>query len=322
MLTYTQIRQWAAEHFHEDPADTALTNLFLRWTNQGLSQIASAAQWRWLEAQREFLMGNDGAGANTANGVTYFPHYVHRLLSLWSVDRGHRTPIPILGAWEIDAMSPSIVTGISDYLSVWGYYGVERDNPVTGTIVVTDAGGGTGVFRLEGIDNNGYEVQEDLTLIVGTATTANQFAAGPDGVRRIYHHTGAATVVTATSGGVQIERLNPGIGETIHEHLRTELVPAPVAGGATYVVRYYKRIRPMRLLTDIIDIPFEFEDLLFFAIGKRLAEFRGEQSVAQWYVQLFEKRLRELKAWQNRRPGRMLGRRSLSRYGYRNYRGY
>ena len=108
MLTYTQIRAWAAEHFHEDPADTALTNLFIRWTNQGLNQIASTSSWKWLEGIRQFTMGGDGAGVNTAGGITYFPHYVHRILGLWPTARGYRQPIQIVGGWELDAVSPGV----------------------------------------------------------------------------------------------------------------------------------------------------------------------------------------------------------------------
>lgn len=319
MLTYTQIRQWAAEHFHEDPDDTALTNLFLRWTNQGLNQVASVAQWKWLEATEEFTLGGHGAGANTSQGITYFPHRVHRILSLWASGRGYRDPIMIVGAWELDALSPSLVTGLSTYLAIWGYYNCERDNPTTGTLVVTDAGGGTGGFRLEGVDQNGDEVVEDVTLVAGTATTTAQFAAGPDGLRRFYLHTGTAGITTVTSGGVQIARL--AAGDTIREHLRTELQPAPVTT-ANHVVRYYKRIRQITAVTDIVDIPFEFEDLLFFAIGKRLAEFRGEPQTAMYYEQLFRGRVKELKGWQNREPGRLRGLRRMTSYGMRRWQGY
>jgi hypothetical protein len=86
------------------------------------------------------------------------------------------------------------------------------------------------------------------------------------------------------------------------------------------VTRYLKRIRPVTSTDDVVDIPFEFENLLFYAIGRRLSAFRNEQQQAMSYEAMFRQRIRELKAWQNRQPGRMRGQRRLirttARYGY------
>lgn len=334
MLTYGDLRTWAAEQFKEDVTDTVFTTtLFLRWVNQALDQIASAADWTWLEGMGEFQLGADGAGTSTNLGVTYFPHHIHRLVTVWPIGRGYREPLMIIGAWELDNLSPSATAGtVSDYLAIWGYYNVGRDNPTAGQIVGTATAGAPGngaQFRIEGIDANGLEVQEDVTLAgAGVGTSVNNYAAGPDGVRRIYvidaSIAGAVlpVVITFTSGGVQIETINVALGERIHEHLRTEVSPAPAAGtGGTHIVRYYKRIRPVRSVNDIMDLPFEFEDLLMIGMGRQLAEFRQDTELAMYYQQQFTARTRDLKKWQNRKPGRMRGIRRLSSYGYRTYQG-
>lgn len=327
LLSYNQIREWAVSQLHESPTDTVLTTLLLRWINEGLGEIASAASWKWLEAQQELVLGGHGAGANTNLGVTYFPHYVHELLVVWPGGQGYREPIQIIGAWELDTLSPSAVAGVlADYLAVWGYYSVARDNPTTGTILVTASAGAAGQnaqCRIEGVDQNGQEAVETVTIGAGgNVTSTAQFAAGPDGVRRCYvidsSITGAVApgTITFARGGTTIETLNVTMGERIHEHIRTELQPSPTAGGAnTYLVRYYKRIRPVLSTDDVVDIPFEFEDLLMCALSRRLAAFRGDMAQVMFHEQRFMKRIRDLKAWQNRRPGQMRRLRGLRTYG-------
>jgi len=314
MLAVSQIYDWAADQLHEVSTDALLTTLLLRWVNEGLEEVARASQWKWLEAQEEFVLGNDGAGANTSLGVTYIPHRVHRLLSLWPAARGYREPIQIIGAWELDAISPSITSGtVADYLAVWGYYNVARDNPTVGTLAVADSGTPTGTqVRIEGVDNNGNEVVED---VAETGTSAAQFAAGPDGVRRIYVINSTVVagtgIITVTRGGVQIERINVGIGERVRERLRTEISPAPTAGNNNYVVRYYRRIRPVNDNDDIVEVPFEFEALLFHAVGRRLAMYKGQADMVTYFDTMFASTVQHLKGWQNRQPGRMRGLRSI-----------
>lgn len=318
MLSVRQLQEWAAAQLHESYLDTALTTLLLRWINEGFQDISSAENWKWLEGQREIVYGTHGAGANTANGITYLPHYIHRLVSVWPGGRSYREQVKIIGGWELDALDPSMVTGSpADYLAVWGYYSVARDNPTAGTIIVTDAGGASFTARIEGIDTNGNEASEDVAVAIGTGTSTTLFAAGPDGVRRCYIQentitAGAPGVVTFNRGGVVIERLNYTAGECIHEHIRTELSPAPNATGETYLTRYIKRIRPVRDVDDIVEIPFEFENLLTYAVSRRLAAFRGEDQMALAYEQMFYQRVRELRAWQNRQPGQIRGMRALS----------
>jgi hypothetical protein len=213
----------------------------------------------------------------------------------------------------------------ADQLAVFGYYNVARDNSTAGLIACADAGGATLNVRVEGVDVNGFEMEETVTIVTGGPTnTANQYAAGPDGVRRCYivedttTITGVPTIVTFTdAGGTVLETLNYTNGEYIHEHMRTELSPAPNSAGANYVTRYLKRIRPVTATTDVVDIPFEFENLLFYAIGRRLSAFRNEMDKAMAYEQMFRQRIKELKAWQNRQPGRMRGMRRLSRLSSR-----
>ena len=318
MLSVRQLQEWAALQLHEDYADTRLTTLVLRWANEGLQDVASAENWKWLEGQVNLLYGTHGAGANTANGITYLPHYIHRLVSVWPGGRNYRQQVYITGGWELDALDPSMVSGSpATHLGVWGYYGVARDNPTAGVITVADAGGAAFDVRIEGIDTNGLEAEENVTLVAGAGASATLFAAGPDGVRRCYIQentitAGVPTIVTFLSGGVVIETLNYTNGELKHEHMRTELSPAPNAIGETYVTRYLKRIRPVTTEDDVIDIPFEFENLLMYAIDRRLAAYRGEMAVMAYHEQAFRTRVKELKAWQNRQPGRLRAMRPLS----------
>lgn len=320
MLAVSQIYDWATAQLHERATDTALsTSLLLRWINEGLSEIVRAAPWKWLEAQEEFTFGGHGTGANTSAGVTYLPHRVSRLHSLWPSNRGYRAFIEIVGAWELDAMSPSTVSSSGyNFLAVWGYYNVARDNPTTGVLAVADTGASVVEVRIEGVDQNGNDVAEDVAV----GNSVAQFAAGPDGVRRIYTlqstveaaiTAGApAGVVTVTSGGVQIERLNVVAGEFSRERLRTEISPPPTTTD-TFVVRYFKRIRQVASTDDRVDLPFEFESLLFHAIGRRLALFRQDNSQVSYYDQNFLKGVSDLKRWQNQQPGRMRGLKRVER---------
>jgi hypothetical protein len=241
VLTVSQIYGWATEQLHESSTDTVLsTTLLLRWVNEGLQEVSTAAKWKWLEAQREFTLGGHGAGANTSLGITYLPAYIQQIENLWPTSLGYRAALMVVGAWELDMLGASATGGLANYLAVWGYYAVARDNPGANQIVVADTGGSTAQVVVEGIDNaTGTEISELLTLVAGAATTTATFAAGPDGVRRIYvvePATGMG-VVTFTSGGTQIERINAGAGERVHERLRTELSPAPTTGTANYVLR-------------------------------------------------------------------------------------
>jgi hypothetical protein len=318
MQTVSQIYDWATDQLHESASNAALSNsLLLQWINEGLSEIARAAPWKWLEAQEEFTFGGHGTGANTGAGVTYLPHRVQEVLSLWAGNRGYRVPVQIIGAWELDASSPSAVTGtIYDFLAIWGYYGVARDNPTTGVLAVVDTGLTAVEVRIEGVDQNGFEVAED---VAAGGNSVNQFASGPDGVRRIYILestivAGTTAIVTVTSAGTQIERLNVAAGERSRERVRTEISPAPTTTD-TFLVRYYKRIRQVASDDDRVDIPFEFENLLFHAVGRRLALFRqdGDPSHVALLDQLFRQGVLDLKKWQNRTPGRLKGLKLVSR---------
>jgi hypothetical protein len=318
MLSVRQLQEWASLQLHEDYEDTTITTLLLRWINDGFQAVASTENWKWLEGIQEITYGTHGAGANTANGITYLPHYIHRLVSVWPSGRSYREQVEIISGWELDARDPSMVAGSpADVLALWGYYNVARDNPTAGVINVADAGGAAFSVVIEGIDGNGFEARETVTLVAGAGVSATTFAAGPDGVRRCYIledsvTAGTPTIVTFVSTGTTIETLNYTNGEMIHEHMRTELSPA-VTGGANYLTRFQKRVRPILSLNDVVEIPFEFEDLLMLSIERRLAAFRGNQQEALAYEQMFRNRIRELKSWQNRQPGRMRGMRRMTR---------
>ena len=126
------------------------------------------------------MFGADGVGSgnqDTGLGVTYLPHHVQDLLSVWPAGRGYRQPITIIGAWELDSLSPSLTAAsVSDYLVVWGYYNVENDVTSAGTATATASGGASAQNAqvvLEGINNaTGLEHRETLTLgAAGTALT-------------------------------------------------------------------------------------------------------------------------------------------------------
>lgn len=326
MLTVAQIYDWAASQLAESSTDTVLApTLLLRWINEGLGEVATAAKWKWLEGQRELTFGGHGAGANTSLGVTYLPHYIQQIQDIWPSGLGYRNALMVVGAHELDMLGASAVGGQPNFLAIWGYYGVARDCSIAGIITVADAGASAAQCVVEGTDNNGFEVSELVTLVAGAGVTAAQFAAGPDGVRRVYMvapATGATTVTFTDAGAALLQTLHPSQGEMAKEHLRTELSPAPAAGTANYLIRYYKRIRPVFRTTDVVDIPFEFENLLMHAVDRRLAAFVGDQAAFMLHQQSFQARGRELKAWQNRQGGRMRGQRPLTSYGTARYRGW
>ena len=336
MLSFSQIRAWAATHAHEDPTDTLLTTLLLRYVNDALGEIASAHRWRFLEGMQTLTLGAHGdSDADTGSGVTYFPDYVQDILSIWPADRGYRENVQIIGAWELDNLRPSQSQGqIADYLVVWGFYNTSRDVSSAGTVTATASGGASAdgcQVVIEGINNaTGLEHRETLTLSSGTATSSANWKSGVDGVRRIYvvdssidgstvTESGVGTITVTDSNAATLETLNVAIGERMHEHLRTEINPPPSSSGGAYVVRYYKKIRPIVSTDDVVEIPQEFEQMLFFGISRRLAEFRGELDLATYYDTLLRKRIYELKLAEGRRPsGRLRALRGLRHYHYRN----
>jgi hypothetical protein len=326
MLSVSQIYDWVAAQLHEVATDdqldanvqTVSTNLLLRWINESMNEIARAGPWQWLEAQETLTFGGHGAGTNTTDGVTYLPEKMWRIVSVWPGSRGYREPLQLIGAWELDSISPSTTLGtVSDFLAVWGYYGVARDNPVAGTISVTDAAATAVEVRIHGKDGNGNEVIEDVAH--GGASTAT-FAAGPEGVRRVHiidnTVTAATTTVTVTGGDgtTTIETLRADLGERSHEHLRTELSPAPTAT-ADHLVRYYRRVREVRNDNDMVELPYEFENLLIDGIARRLALFQLEMEKVPYFEQRFQRGVRELRRFQNKQPGRFQGMKQLASYG-------
>ncbi len=338
MLSYSQLRDWAARQLHEDPDDTVLTTLFLRWVNDALGEIASAHPWQWLEGTRSISLGAHGNSGGATGGITYLPEYVQEVMSVWPTGLGYRQPLTIVGAWELDALSPSTTAGtIATYFVIWGYYNTARDVSTAGTITGTASGGASAEnaqYVVEGInDSTGLEHREEVTLnSSGVGTSSASFSSGPDGVRRLYVVESsidatptAAQVgrITFTDAGSQtLEIIDVNAGERMHEHLRTELEPRPSdTSGTTHLVRYYKRIRRIYGTDDVVEIPFEFEDALWLGILRRLADFQGDLQAASVYDGQFKRRIFELKRRQGRQTGRLRGLRSLSRYGYRKFEG-
>ena len=336
MLNYTQIIDWATQHKAEVSTDSVLTTLLLRWTNETVQEIASSYPWYWLEGQEVFALGGhgDSSNSNTGQGITYFPQYVKDVTSLWEASRGYRFPIRILGAWEVDHSSPELTTGaFTEVLVVHGYYGIDRDVQTAGAITATASAGASAENAqvvIEGINSsNDEEVRETVAFnSSGVATSSGSFKAGPGGVRRVWVDddsiggTGEPTaaqvgIVTFTDAGSnRIEIINVGIGERGHEHIRTELTPAPTTS-TNHVVRYVKRIRPIVNGNDIVPVPFDFENAVFLGLARRLAEFQGNFQEAAYHATEFRKRLHELRKRQNTTPGRLRALRPLSRTGYR-----
>ena len=301
-MSVGDIFTYALSHMSENPTDDVWTQNRFNWLNTIKDHIVSHGKWRFLEAWGSIVV--------PAAGAVYFPDDVWEVISMWPSGYGYRRPVVELGGLTFDKASPGLSAGLSDYSIPWGRYGVSADNGVTGAITATSADAATDngmQIVVEGLDANRNDQIETITLAgLGTATTANNFLAGVNGVRRVYINE--STLVGLTQGIVTItdaaanvlERLNSAL-ELYHEHLRTELYPLIPGGALTY--RYYRRAPDYRTVDQIIPLPREFKDIflwgfLWLAHDKAEGPNRGA-----YYEQKMNQRMDKLKWYEEKRPG-------------------
>jgi len=325
MLSYGQLRALASDHLVESGEETVepLQTLLLRWTNLVVQKVATSFNWRWLQQEGTFAFGGDGVGDDAA-AITYLPPFVWRPINVWPSGRGFRDPLTVIGAWEFDYTSPSSSAGDSDFLVLHGVYGVARDNPTTGTIVVDsipNAAGANLVVNFEGTDANDRELYERVTLnATGDGTTTNSFQLGVGGVRRIWLDAGTLPTtrgdIVFTRGGTEIERINTN-RYLWNEYLRTELYPAPALAGDMQM-RYYRRIPPLTGNTsEIVPLPYEFDDVVMWGVMGYMRDWQGNRQEGAYYWSRFDARLVEMKGWSRREPGRLRGFRPAAAFGFR-----
>ncbi len=311
--TVKELKEWAAEVLHEDFTDTVLdTILFPRWVNQVVSKIVSHKVWKWNEDQMR-LQWPRAAGTTQDASVLYLPHFIDRILTLYPGSNAGIRSVKLIDAWELDQWRPGIgALARRDYLAQYGWYGVQADNPALATLNVRSTGGtvGTQNVLLEGLTNDNFEIREVVPVLFNTVVaTTSIFKAGVGGLRRVKlvgDNAGdpitTTGIMTVENGATILERLDSAT-ERAHEHRRTELYAA-ATGTTSYTARYYRRHYPVLVNRDIVDLPFEFSDVLELGLAERLAFFRKQFDEQQACRSYFEVRLREMRAWDNREPGK------------------
>lgn len=328
-LTVKEVKQFGAQMLSEDELDTVLAgstaegtyNLIGRWLTRTFDRIAIWSDWKWLEDTISLTW----PAPNPATGVSvlYLPDFVSRILS---IPNDPHYQVEIIDAAQFDRLlSGNRITGGKDYLTVYGYYGVESDI-TEGTITVTSSVGASDdglQVKIVGLTTTGnYEQIETVTLSSGTATTANSFKGGQGGVRDIeivpttVPTAGGGILTVTDSGATTIERLDAS-RERKHEHQRTELY-AQAGGANAFSVRFYRRPFNVTADNDIIPIPHEFTDLMETGIMKELSKLRKEWGNVQALELEWRQRMREFTAWSNHNPGQRRVARPQRQWGYNN----
>ena len=307
------MKAYASQMLHEDETDAVLAgstaegthDLLERWLTKSLARLWAWRQWNFLTDTIDLTW--NGPTSEFEGAVLYLPNYVGRILSLYP--QSSNTTVEVMEGYEFDRLRPNIRN--RDLLVVYGFYGVEADNPSAGTLVVTsdvaaDADDGLQI-RIEGLTDAspGYEQVETVTLASSTATTTNTWKAGAGGVYRTYIVPGslstASGIITIARGSTTLERLDSS-REIAHEHIRTELF-APISGTGTYSARFYRKPPDPANSDDVIQVPEHYQDLIELMMQKELERFRGNYDNAGKLEQEWRGRVRELQGWDNRAPG-------------------
>lgn len=302
MQTLGEAKQFAAEFLGEEYLDERLSvTLLPRWVARGLEKIYRKTWWRWNEDK----ISLSWPGSTAEGSIRYLPHFLYRIISL-SPSEGGRPSVEMVSASLLDYYRPASVSawGFRPRLVLFGYYGVEADNPSQGLLTVACAGGvGNQSVRIHGLDSSNYEIVETVTVAAGGSTpTTNSFKAGVGGVRNVeLFGTANGGIITVSRGGVTLERLD-STRERRHEHLRSELIQAGSGGSATFVVRFWRRPSAPSSDTDIIPIPFEFHSLLETWIESELYKWRGEFDAFALTRKEFEADLMEMVRSDRRDP--------------------
>ena len=304
MQTLGLLKEFAVRGLHESPLDTKLASLLVpRWTMQSVHRINTFTQWRWNEDQTTLTW--------PATGILYLPEWIEYPLAPWpSESDSYLGIVDVMDAAQFDRGRPNYTRDGKIRLVVFGDYNVELDNPTAGQLLVTGAVADEGmVVLIEGLSAAGRALKELVTIpAAGFILSANAYAGGVGGVRRIVIITAAdaavapawgAGEIVITSGGVMIETLN-SVYENAHHHKRTELYN----GSGEFPTRYYRRHAPLYRDTDVIEVPSEFEEIVELGIQIKLSIFKEHPAKAGVLNKQFDTRLRELLAWDKRQPAR------------------
>jgi hypothetical protein len=308
--------EYALRVQHERLENPKIQELALDWLNSAKDFVVGYGQWRWLEGWNTI--------SSTSTGILYFPDYVWEIVSFFPGDLGYRRPVDIVGGPLYDRAGPSNAAGISDFAVPWGRYGVELDNPSTGTLVCTSTGGAgdAGIeVTVEGETDTHTPLTETVTLNgAGTVTTAGLFRAGVNGVRRVsvgfdsrFLDSGVGKTLgtlNVTRAGITIESLDLK-RSLVHEHLRYELNPT-MTGSYTY--RYYRRVQDIITLDHVLEVPNEFKDAYLEHLKGSIAEFQEGIAAGASYWAKANSMLQKLKWREVRQPGRVRGFYPSARY--------
>ncbi len=316
--TFGEIKTFAMNMLSEEEQDQVFQQgLLSRWGTRVRDRINQWHSWMWKEGLIRLTWPGIATGGPGTAAVLYLPEDVDQILSMYPNNLSYREPVRILQRWEFDQLRPGNTIGRGiDYLVIFGYYSVKRDNPSTTQIDVEASGAGNAEnlqCRIVGRDQDNDAASEVVTLdALGQATTTKTFLGGPglDGVTRceiVKESLSGLTdpgIVSFQSAGTELESLNADQGEVKKERRRTELY-AQIGGPGTYQIAYYRRYKPLTSDSDpfLPEIPNEFADISEYGIMAQVATFRKEWESKRMYEAEFLVRMRELQAWANREPG-------------------
>lgn len=309
--TILQLKQHAARNLHEletNPAFSAV--VFPNWVTDIQNRIMAFKVWHW----NTDLMALTWPAAVGEFSTLYLPEFIDKIYTGWPGTQVGRGKLEIVEAMDMDRWRPTSGVDVGmDYLVLYGYYGVENHLAADGVVTInSSAGAGNQVVLVEGLTPNDREQREEITVAgAGTTAGALDFKAGVGGVRRVTligDGTGTPVIttgiITATgdAGATNLFRCDSAY-ETSKEHQRSELY-AVASATATFTIRYYRKIFPYTRDQDIVWLPEQFQDLMHIGIDEKIGFFRKKPEEVQYFRGLFQERLREMAAWDNRQPGK------------------
>lgn len=320
--TFGELKTYAMDMLSEEEQDAVFQkNLLARWAERTRDRINQWASFTWKEGSTRLTWpGIDFSNQQQITSVLYLPEDIDQILSMYPANLTYREAVKILKRWEFDQDRPgNTIVGARDILVLWGYYGVKRDNPTTGQLVVTAEGATPAnaeniVCRITGRDADNEEANEAVTLdVAGTATTVKTYLGGTglDGVRRfqldrasLEGKTAGYGPIVLRSGSTLLESLDAEAGEIGKERRRTELY-AQIGGPGDYNLAYYRRYKSLTNDSDAFlpEMPNEFSDVVEDGMMMHICQFRKEWDAMGVFKASFHERLRELVAWDNRQPG-------------------
>ena len=314
--TFGEVKTFAMNMLSENELDQVFQEgLLERWGTRARDRINQWHSWRWKEGSIQLTW--PGVESREVAAVLYLPEDVDHILSMYPNNLSYREPVRILTRWSFDQTRPGNTIGRGvDYLVLFGYYSVKRDNPTTGVIDISAAGGAAAdgmQVRVIGRDQDNEYAVEVVTLGGGgVGSTTKTFLGGPgkDGViaceilKESLEGLTSPGLVTFDSSGTVLETLDADLGEVKKERRRTELY-AQIGGPGLYTLAYYRRYKPLVQDSDpfLPEIPNEFTDCIEYQIMSQIATFRKEWESKRMYEAEFLIRMRELQAWSHREPG-------------------